>query len=144
MVESWLMDKLGPGGPSTERLLVLIQSCLIMPSRCISTLAWSRSPSASPISLDHGLQVDHQTRSITGCKFAQSWTRNAYLQHCMITASKCISKLAWLPPLSASPKSLNHGLGVYLWVHLIVIFKHTSNFSQAPTAASPDIACVDG
>jgi len=40
------------------------------------------------------------------------------------TASMYFSNLAWSWHASASPNSLNHGLGVYLWVHLIkYIFK---------------------
>ena len=90
-------------------------------SKYSSNLAQSRPPSASPISLDHCLKMHPQTRSIT--------------------ASKCISKYARLLPPSASPNSLDHSLGVYLWVHSIFIFRRTSNCSQAPPAASPDIAC---
>jgi len=46
--------------------------------------------------VDHGLQVHLPTRSIT--------------------ASKCISTLAWSRPLSVSPNLLNQGLQVHLWV----------------------------
>jgi len=136
--------------PSTHQisldhgLQVYLHTRSITASKCISKLARSRPPSASPNSLDHGPQVYLQTRSITACKFARSWPPSAYLHTRSITASKCISKLARLPPPSASPKSLDHGLGVYLWVHLIVIFRRTLNSCQAPPAASPDIACVDG
>jgi len=132
--------------------------------KCISKLARSRPPRVSPNSVDHGLQVYLQTRIITACKFARSWPPSAYLQTLLITANKCISKLARLrppqvhsitpskciskyprlPPPSASPKLLDHSLGVYLWVHSIVIFRRTSNCSQAPPAAGPDIVCVDG
>ena len=59
------------------------------------------------------------TRSITAYKFTSSW------------------------PPSASPNSLDHGLGVYLWVNSNVIFRRTSNCSEALPAASPDIQCVD-
>jgi len=89
-----------------------------------SNLTRSRTPSASPNSLGHGLQVHLQTRSIT--------------------ASKCISKPARLWAASASPNSLYYSLGVYLWVHSIFIFRRTSNRSQAAPAASPDIPCGDG
>ena len=47
-----------------------------------------------PSSHDHGLQLHLQTRTTT--------------------APKCISKLAWLRPRSASPNSLNHGLQAHL------------------------------
>ena len=86
----------------------------------ISKLARSRPPSASPHSLDHSLQVYLSTRTITASKFARS------------------------RPPSAYPNSLDHSLGVYLWVPSIIIFRRTSNYSQAPPAASPDIQCVDG
>jgi len=125
-------------------LQVLLWVHSILASKSISKLDRSRPPSASPHSLDRGLQVYLQTRSITAWKFAKSWPPSAYPHPRSITASKCISKYARLPPPSASPKSLDHGLGVYLWVHLIVIFRHSSNCSQAPPTASPDIACVDG
>jgi len=120
-------------------------------SKYSSNLARSRPPSPSPNSLEHGLQVYLQTRSITACKFARAWPPSAsphsldhdlgvYLQTRLITA--CKFARAWPP--SASLNSLDNGLGVYLWVHSIVIFRRTSNCSQAPPAASPDIACVDG
>jgi len=51
-------------------------------------------PITPPILRYYGLQVHLQTRSIT--------------------ASKFISKLAWLRPASASANSLNHGVQVYL------------------------------
>jgi len=89
------------------------------PPKCISKLARLPPPSASPNSLDRGLQVYLQTCSITAGKFARSW------------------------PPSASPNPLGHALGVYLCAHSIVIFRHTSNCSQALPAASPDILYVD-
>jgi len=66
---------------------------MISASECISKPAPSRPPSASPNSLDHGLQVHHQTP--------------------YITASKCLSNLAWLQPPSVSPKLLQYGLAVH-------------------------------
>jgi len=97
---------------------------LILACKCFSKLARLRPPSASLSSLDHGLTVHLQTRSIT--------------------ASKCISKLTSFGPPSPSPNSLDHGLRVYLWILSIVIFRGMSNCSQAPPAASPDIPRVDG
>jgi len=79
-----------PGAPSIDYLPVLIQTRSITASKCISKLAQSRHPSASPNSLNHCLQVHLETRSIA--------------------ASKCISKLAWLQP----PSSHDHGLQVQI------------------------------
>jgi len=154
---------------------VYLQTHSITRSEYLSNLAQSRPPSVSPNSLNHGLQVhlqtrsitasmcisrlagfwpasshDHllqvhlQTRSITAWKFATSWPPSAYLQSRSFTASKCISKYTRLWPPSASPKLLHHGLGVYLCVHSIIIFRRTLNCSESPPAASPDILCVDG
>jgi hypothetical protein len=152
-----------PGVPSIDWLPVLVQTRSITACKCIAKHA--RSP--SPISLDHGLQVSLLTRSITASKFPRSWPPSASthsLDHCLqvhlqtrsITDSNCISNLApsWRP--GASPNSLNHGLqcaspnshdhgpGVYPYVHSLVIFRRTSNCSQAPPAASSDIPCIDG
>jgi len=88
------------------------------PVRCPSASSkyWSNSTGLQlPISLDHGLQVCLQTRSITASKLAQSrrlsvsasWL-NYSLQSRSITASMCISKLAGLLPAS----SHNYGLQV--------------------------------
>jgi len=118
-------------------LQVHLQTRSVTASECISKLAWSRPPGAFLSSLDHTPQVHLQTRSImaskcisrlrsiTACKFARSSPPSAYLPTCSITAFKCISKYARLPPPSASSKSLNHGLGVYLSVHSIVIVRRT-------------------
>ena len=99
-----------------------------------SKLAWSRPLSVSPNSLDYGLQVHLQTRSITACNFARSWPPSAYLQTRSIKASRGISKLArlrtsqvhlqtpsitisdcisqftWSWPPSESPNTLNYCL----------------------------------
>jgi len=122
------------------------RSCTV--SNCISKLAWLRPPSASPNSLDQGVQVHLQTCSITSCtcisKLTQLRPPSAYLQTRSVTPSNCISKYARLLPPSASSNLLDHGLGVYLWVHLVIMFRRTSNFSHAPPAAIVDIRCVDG
>jgi len=140
-------------------------------SRYLSTLARLPPPSASPNSLDYGLQ----TRSITASRYISKLAclrppsshdhglqvhisklarsqppcvspnlLDYSLQVRKIMTSQCINTLAWSWPPSASPKSLDHGLRVYLWVHSIVTFRRTSKCSQAPPAASPDIPCVDG
>ena len=118
----------------------------------ISKATWSRPPSASPNSLDYGLQIRPIITSKIMSKHALlrppsshdhvlqvhisklnrprhpnvspnllDYHLQVYLQLRSITASKCIS-----------PNSLNQGLGVYLWVHLIFIFRRTSNCTQAP------------
>ena len=95
-----------------------------MASECISNLAQSQPPSASPNLLHHGLQVYFQTRSITACKFARSWPSSAYLQPRLITASKCISRLARLRPA----RSHDHGPQV-----------HISKLARSrPPSVSPD------
>ena len=125
---------------------------------CISEFTQSRSPIASPNWIDHGLKVHLQTRSNTASQciseFTQSWSPTGsqnsldhglkvHLQTRSITASQCISEFTQSRSPIVSPNSLDHGLRVYLCVHLIVIFRRTSNCSQSPCAASPDIPCVD-
>ena len=132
-----------PGAPSIDRLQVQVQTPSITPSKCISTHARSQSGSASLSSLDHSLQVYFQlARSHPPSESPKSL--DYALQVRTIAGSKCITKLAWSTPPSASPNSHDHGLGVYLGVHLIAIFRHTSNCSQALPAGSLDIPCVDG
>jgi len=136
----------------------------ITASECITEFTQSRSPIASPNSLDDSLKVYLQTHSITASKYISKERRWVYgdagvtkvkwatrsnslkvhLQTHLITDSQCISEFtqSWSP--IASPNSLDHSLGVYVWVHLIVIFRCTWNCSQAPPAASPDIPCIDG
>jgi len=155
MVASSLTDEVSPGTPSIDRLQALIQSHSITDSKCISKLAWSRPPSESPDWLDYGLQVRTIMASNCISKHARSPPPSAspnlldhnlrvHLQVHPKTASKCISKYARLPSPSASPNSLVHSLRVYLSVHLSKIFRRSSNCSQAPPAASPDIPCFDG
>ena len=111
-----------------------------MASKCISKLARSRPPSASPNSHDqvskciseshdHSLHVHLQTCSITASKCIPKLHDHGlqmHLQTCLITASKCISeinlisasicisKLARSRPSSASLSSLDHSLQVHL------------------------------
>ena len=76
-------------------------------------------PSTRPISLDHGLQVYLQTRSIM--------------------ASKCISKLARSRPPSTSPNSLNHGLQVRLQTRSITASMCISKLTRLrPPSESTD------
>jgi len=85
-------------------------------SKYSSNLARSRPPNASPNSLDHGLQVYLQTRSITACKFAQA-----------------------CPP-SASPISLGHGLQVHLQTRSITASEYISEFTWLSFSGPPRIA----
>jgi hypothetical protein len=124
-------------------LQVDLQTHSITASKCISQLARSRPP------------IHLQTHTITDSNFEWSWLptiSSNLLDHALggclyvysITASKCISKYSWLPRASGSGNSLEYGLGVFRWVHSIVIFRRTLNCSQASPAASLDISCVDG
>jgi len=134
-VNQWIKSPLPSHLPSeltTSRLTT---------SKYSSNLARWWPPSASSNLLKHGLQVQLQTRSIVASKCI---SKVALLQipnslHCglqvhlqtrTIAASKCISKLARSRCPSASPNSLGHGLRVYPWVHLIVIFRHTSKLGK--------------
>jgi len=129
-----------PGAPPIRRLQidrlqnnhlqVLLQSRSIMACyKCISKLARSRPRSVSLSSLNLGLQLYFQTRSISATqsisKLAQSRPPSAslsslnlglqlHLQTRSMTASKCISEFArpWSP--IASPSSLAHSLKVHL------------------------------
>jgi len=78
-----------------------------------------------PNSLDYGLQVHLQSRSIMASKCISKCARlrpssshdhglQVQLHTHLITASKCFSKLARSRPLSASPNSLDFSLQVYL------------------------------
>jgi len=129
---------------------VHLQTRLIRPSKWISELH------------DLSLQVHLHTRSIMASKciseFTRSWPPSASLtstdnglQVRTIMASKCISKLAglrppsaslswtWSRPPSTSPKSLNHGLQVYLWVQLDLRLQvHLWVTRSRPSIASPN------
>jgi len=131
-------------------------------SKYSSNLARSRPRSVSPNSLDHGLQVhlqtrsitaskcmpnslDHclqvyqQTRSITACKFTRSWPPSAYLQTRSITASKSISELCRLLPSSASSKSLDYRLQAHLQSRSIMASEYISEFTRSSFSGTPRI-----
>ena len=121
----------------------------LYPARIPSTTAWyssnlaqSRSPTASPNSLYNSAQVYLQTRQITASRFVQSL--QVHLHTLLITASKSISNVAWSWPPTASPNSLEHGLGVRVCVNSIFISTRTLNSSEKPPAASRVIPCLDG
>jgi len=79
-------------------------------SKYLSNLAQSRPPSVSQHSLDHDIQVDLQTCSITAsrCLPTVAWLQPPSLQHHGLQVH--IPKLTWSRPPSASPTLLDHGL----------------------------------
>jgi hypothetical protein len=110
-------------------------------------IARTRPPRVYPNSLDYGLH----NRSITASNWISKHARlrpprshDHGLQVRMIMASKCIYTPTRSRPPSASPNWLDHGLGVNLCDHLIVIVRCTSNCSQALPAGRSDIVCVKG
>ena len=141
-----------------------LQTSSISASKCISQLprsrppsaslssTCSRPPSASPNSLDYGLQVHLWVHSIMAsqciAKLAPSRPRSASLSY-SISASRCISKLARSRPPSASlsstrsrpanasPNSLDPGLQVHLPVHTITASNFISKFSQSSVSRCP-------
>jgi len=83
-------------------------------------------PSTPPISLNHRLQVHLQTYPITASQRISEF---------MITALKCIYKLALLQP----PSSYHHGLQFHLQTRLITASKSISKLAQLrPQIASPN------
>jgi len=109
-----------------------LQTCSIMASKCISNVAQSQLPIASPNSLNCSLQLHLQTCSIAACMW--------------------ISKLTPLRPPSASPNPLHQGLWLYRWVHSIMIFRSTATLGNIEwvfhimrclsTPESPNIYCL--
>ena len=84
-------------------------------------------PSTTPISLENGLQMQLQTRSITFSML--SWScLNVHLQTRSIMANKCIYKLSLSLPPNASPNLLEHSLQVYFQRHWIAASKCISVF----------------
>jgi len=79
-------------------------------SKYASKPARSRPPSASPNSVDYGLQVYLQTRSITGSKCMSRLARSRPASSHDHGLQVHISKLARLRPASLSPHSLDYGL----------------------------------
>jgi len=73
-------------------LQVHLQTRSITASKCITELTRPRPPSASPNSIDHGLQVHPRSITASNCIF---WFHS-------ISASKCISEFIRSPSPSAS------------------------------------------
>jgi hypothetical protein len=110
--------------------------------------------SCPPMLHDHCLQVYFQSHLNQAPIVPQSSTRRAsphlldyypsvHLCVHSIIAFKCILKYAWLPPVSACSNLFNHGLKVYLRVYSVVLCRSSFAFSQALTATSSDIPCVE-
>jgi len=66
------------------------------------------------------------------CKLTNWWKESQHMAYCALTASKYLSILARLWPLSASPHSLDHGLQVHLQTRTITASKLTQ--SRPPSA----------
>jgi len=101
-------------------LQVPLEIRTILISDWISKLTQWQPPRVCPLTINYRLQVHF-------------WTG-------LLMRSKWISKDARLLPPSVSPT----WLGVYCWIHLVAIFRRTTNCSHAPPAASADVLCVDG
>jgi hypothetical protein len=111
---------------------VHLQTRFITASKC----ARLRPPSACPKSFDHGLRVHLYVHLITVSKLTQLLPPKL----ARLWPPKCISKLGQSWP----PSSHNHSLQMHLRVDSIVIFRRTSNCSQAPPAGNVVILCLDG
>ena len=99
-------------------------------------------PSTPSLSPHHGIQVHHQTRSITALecisKFTQSQPSSITphspgyrLQVPMIWTSKCISRLTQSQPRSPSVSSTNYGLHMYIQTHLMTASLCVSKLTQS-------------
>jgi len=123
-----------------------LRVCTIMATTCISTLAWSRSRGTSLSSLDHGLHVHLQTRTIAASKCIYQLARlrppnllDHSLQARTIITSKCLCKLARSQSRRASPSSLSHSLQVHLQTRSITASKCISKLAPArPPSSSPN------
>jgi len=120
-----------------------------LPSRLPPQFDQSRPPDATRNSLNHGLQVYLETRSITAFKFARSLPppiSTHSLDHCLevhlqsrsITPSNCISKLASARPPSASANSLDHGFQVYLQTRSMTASKLARSWPPSTSTHSLD------
>jgi len=85
-------------------------------SKYSSNYDCSWPPGVSANTLNYSLQVDF-------------WVH-------LMSASECLTKLAWSWPPSASPNLLEYGLQVHLWVHLTADTKSIFQlaWSQPPSA----------
>jgi len=102
-----------------------------MASKCISQQTPLRLPGASLSSLNLGLPVHLQTRSIMASKCIAEFTRSVGLQvyHKIrsIPASKYISEFTRSQSPSASPNTLDHGLKVHVQLGTAVGRRYRGN-----------------
>jgi len=114
----------GPIAPHSRTTASRLNASRLTASKSSSNTAWSKPPNTPPISLDHSLQVHLQTPCATASKCISQLVPAESLSpspSSLDPGSMCISKHTLLRPHSASPYSLNHGIGVYLWGHKIMV-----------------------
>jgi len=156
-----------PGAPCIDCLQVLIQSCSITastfeqswpPSTSLNSLDRGIQPyhqtcsiKASKLARSWPPSAYLQTRSIMAIKCvskpARLWPSNSLNRGLQVHISKfarsrppkCLSNLARLQPPIASTNSLDHNLGVYLYVHSIMASKCISKYPRLPPpSAAPN------
>jgi len=103
---------------------VHLETRSIMAFKCISELDDCGLQMNLWNSLDHGLQVHLQTCSITSSKHISVFN--------LISACRCIFKVAQLRPPSASPNLHYYGLPVHLQAYSIKASKYISMFKTSP------------
>jgi len=120
-------------------------------SKYSSNRARSRPPSASPITLHHGLQVHLETRSITASNCISQLARlrpassdkhglQVHLQTRSIAISECISKFTRSLPRSVSPNMLDYCLQVHLQTRSVTASEYISEFTRMSFLGAPEIA----
>ena len=127
---NYLMQRLSaPGARPVNCKPVLVQSCSIPFSRCISTLAQLQSPNW----LDYSLQVPQQSSLITVSQLARSQAPsvspnllNYSLQASTIMACKCIYTHTQSQFRSATLISFDHCLHMYFQIRSITTSKCTT------------------
>jgi len=127
-----------PCALSIDCLPVLVQTRSITACKCIAKLVRLRRPSASPNTLDQGLQVRLQTRSMRASKCISKYARlrlpNSHV-HCIQVH---ISKHTRSWPPSVSPNSLDRGQHVHLRTPAITAFKCISTLARLWRPSSHD------
>jgi len=116
-----------------NHLQVLLQSRLIMASKCISKLTRSGSPSSH----DHVLLLitSWPINRVSASIAHASWSTASRLTPLRSiasrsTASKYSSNLDWSWPPSVSPNTLNSSIQVHLWLHSISVSKCISKHAR--------------
>ena len=119
-----------------------LQTRSIMASKCISELSPSRPPSASPNSIDHGLQVHLQTRSIGGSKCISRLTQLQPERSHNHGLEVRIPNLARSRPPSVSPNTLDYRLQVPLQSRSITASEYISEFTRSSFSGAPRISVM--